>query len=316
MRRLAGLALLLAVAAPAWLLAGAAWNRVGEPRASLVLDSGELAATRGHGAPGGVSLRLRWNGVAEQVLAAERLRLLGFDLSPPAHSRRVRQRRAYALFELDSARWQAQVDQAQAALVAVSGGVQPEPMAAMAGGEQAMIDPEPEAESEPEPDSDAGADALRPPTVRAARWRLQQAQQASRLFLREVAPDADSLHALCADPERCLVLPVGVRLLVQPVSLDSRSSDDRDGEPARTALRGQLTSELLPTIHVSPRWHPLLSSALSAQQAEAARRRRQHDSDAAIAGHDNDAAPATRWQVLVHQGRRLELWLAGVTVGD
>lgn len=329
MRRwLLAAAMILAVAAPAWLLAGAAWNRTGPPLASLTLDQRELTVAGVHDASAGLSLRLRWNDAAAPVLDAPALQALGFDLDAWSRSRRPRSRIAHALFQFDPAQWQADVDHARAGVQAMTAKA-PLPAdahaAAAADGRDDGISAEteiPVEDAEVTAGLDTGvtgavaADVLglespEPRSVDEAKRHLRQARQASRLFLREVAADAGSLHARCPEPGQCLVLPVRVsvpalRSLVQPSASGAVADADRAVAPA-----GRVAGSLAASIHVPARWHASLRSALQAQRADTARSRVRLPAE----GADDATSADGRWQVRVHQGRRLELWLAQVVTG-
>lgn len=329
MRRwLLAAALGLAVVVPAWLLAGAAWNRTGPALASLTLDQRELTVAGAHDASAGLSLRLRWNQAAAPVLDAPTLQALGFDLDARSRSRRPRSRIAHALFQFDPAQWQADVDHARAGVQAATAEA-PLPAApftsAAAGGGDAGIAAEAETPAEGA-DVTTGMDAratgavaadgargFEPPVsrnVEEARRHLRQARQASRLFLREVAADAGSLHARCPEPGQCLVLPVRVsmpafRSPAQPSGSGAAADADRSVAPA-----GRVAGSLAASIHVPARWHASLLSAVQAKRANATRSRVRLPAEGA-----GDATGADGpWQVRLHQGRRLELWLAQVVI--
>lgn len=329
MRRwLLAAALGLAVVVPAWLLAGAAWNRTGPALASLILDQRELTVAGAHDASAGLSLRLRWNQAAAPVLDAPTLQALGFDLDARSRSRRPRSRIAHALFQFDPAQWQADVDRARAGVQAMTAKA-PLPAdahaAAAADGRDDGISAETEIPVE-DAEVTAGLDTgvtgaaaadgaleFEPPEPRSvdeAKRHLRQARQASRLFLREVAADAGSLHARCPEPGQCLVLPVRVsmpafRSPAQPSGSGAVADADRAVAPA-----GRIAGSLAASIHVPARWHASLRSALQAQRADTARSRVRLPAEGA-----GDATGADGpWQVRLHQGRRLELWLAQVVI--
>lgn len=286
MNRLISTALLLALAAPAWLLAGAAWNRSGQPLAVLALDGRELVPLHGGSAADPRALRLRWQDDDNGLLDAGQLQQLGFAAVPPRHAHPVRQRRAYALLELDPERWQQDVDQARARLAEVSGDrARPDTDTSPAGRDASLL---------PGPGLRVRGDGLV-----MARERLRQAQQASRLFLREVAADAASLHARCADVSRCLVLPVRVRVRWLPPAADSSPGRRPQGQ-----LRGVAGSDL----HLPSPWPAQLAEALR-QQRQAQDRQRRHEGQETV-GEADAVAPSGSWQAQLRQGRRHGLWLA------
>lgn len=305
MRRLLAAALLLALAAPAWLLAGAAWNRFGEPLAELALDSRELAPGHGGADTPARVLRLRWQGDADELLDAGRLQSLGFDLTPPRHGRRVQQRSAFALLELDPGRWQSELDQARAGLASTA-----DPPASVSAAAEGKRRQPPVSDADPGATDGSGAD-IDPersvPDARAHR-QVQQARQASRLYMREVAGDAGSLRALCPDPDRCLVIPVQVSLSL------SRSMKSGAPTSGTDPVRGHFIAGSRPSLHVPARWQATLAEALRARSSSGPAGPSPFTDRGSPAGDDGAAAPHGRWQAQVRQGRRLELWLARVTV--
>ncbi|MDY0057033.1 MAG: DUF4824 family protein [Methyloversatilis sp.] len=124
-----GVALIVAV--NAFVLAGVAWNRSGEPGSALTLTQRELSLPYAFGLDGergGIDVALLWRspmrddnadaaydmhyGRGPDWLDADKLRELGFDLKDPRDAYRQK-REVYVVLELAGADWQAAQAQAQ-----------------------------------------------------------------------------------------------------------------------------------------------------------------------------------------------------------
>ncbi|WP_430433089.1 DUF4824 family protein [Methyloversatilis sp.] len=124
-----GVALIVAV--NAFVLAGVAWNRSGEPGSALTLTQRELSLPYAYGLDGergGIDVALLWRapmrddnadaaydmhyGRGPDWLDADKLRELGFDLKEERDAHRQK-REVYVVLELAGADWQAALAQAQ-----------------------------------------------------------------------------------------------------------------------------------------------------------------------------------------------------------
>jgi hypothetical protein len=269
--RLLLLGVLLIVGVNAVVLAGAAWNRSGEPDALLWLSERELAlpwrsADRRDNS--GLALDLRWrvatadsseapthmyHGHAVDWLDADALRALGFDIPQSG-----------VIDEKLRRRWLPRM----AWLVLEIGG---DAHARAVAGAQAQHD-------------EAVARQVALPDDRESRDRLQQAltrlqqerDEHSRLFVIDGGPDPDRLRARYADRDRYLIL----RGRVVPVAVSEAST-------ART-LRGRIEAIDITRVHVPARFHAVFPG--------------HFDSDAA--GH-----AAARHEVALATGKRREPWI-------
>jgi hypothetical protein len=203
MRRplLAAAALVLVV--NAWILAGVALNRAGEPEARLVLRERELVVTGGAAADenSGVGVRLevnRWRPGSGSLeawqnygsLTGARLASLGFDLTPPRDldealrlARRQPARRAFAVLQLGGSAWEAWLG---ALDEAVEAGVK---------------------------ELAAGTIPQRELTRRREHAEAQR-RQGTRLFLVDAGADPEALRAAWPDRTAFLILPAEVSLQV------------------------------------------------------------------------------------------------------
>lgn len=226
--RLSVFAIAVIVIVNAWLLAGVAWNRTGEPERVLSLTERELALPYGHWAQRentGVALSIRTAGRHDAWLGRDKLLQLGFDvagqeLSGAADRRRPLARRVYVVLEFDGPAFEGLLAAQREELEAVRANL----------------------------DSDE-ASRRQVENARAALERLQQG--ASRLVAIDASREADALHERYPDRNRYAVMPARVRM----------HRVRRPGSEQSFELQGRIETLLPQRVHVPHRFHATLLHA-------------------------------------------------------
>jgi hypothetical protein len=204
------------IVANAIALSGAAWNRTGQPRATVVLTERELALASTDPEDSGIALRLDSKlDDAESWLNEEKLEALGFDCSIPTTAETAQQhfarqiaRQAWAVLEYDGPayrKWVARRDQEIEELEAT---------------------------------------APNPEQVEERRRTLEdQKLTSSRLFVVDAGIDPASLRERYPDRRRFIILPAVIDIRFPAIPTDAGN-----GEPVRP--RGNIRV-LTRQIHVS-----------------------------------------------------------------
>lgn len=275
---LAGLAILVLTNAIA--LAGAAYNRRGEPEAVLTLTERELGVPYRSGfarESSGISLRLQWRVVQEEVgrhyfhtgrwnaaewLDRAKLTALGFEVPTDLETAELRRRfgrslprEAFLVLEYDGPAYQTMLDRVRAYRDAER---------ALAG-----------QHSDEEEFKRRAKDAER-------RWRVEQ-QSASRLFVVDAGLSPEGLRKQYPDRRRYLIAAGKVR-----ANIISDGDDD-------WRAQGYIEALAVPRVNVPAGYHKLF--------------------DALPARHDLDDPP--RFRLELAYGRRFEPWIRAVEpMGD
>ena len=283
------LALVLVVVVDAIVLAGVAWNRRGEPEASLVLTERELPIGYIDKEDTGLWLRLdlagssyRWLKDEDEKLpdwsSPERLARLGFDVGVPVADSKAEvfyskalplQRYAVLEFEGDSwRRW-------------------------LARKERAIEDLKRKVERGEE----------RPTEVEDAQDRLEYARmRESRLFIIDVDRDPAELRRRYPDRSRHIVAGAIVGLAFRkPWNPETK----KDGDPF---LEAYVTELLVNELHVPRRLRPHLDAVRRQDQAHQEALRRGDN----VAREAQDSPRGPRYEVTLAYGRRHEPWVTDV----
>lgn len=232
--RLSVFAIALIVIVNAWLLAGVAWNRSGEPERVLSLTERELALPYDHWAQRentGVALSIRTARRDDAWLDRDKLLQLGFDVAGQASSgaadhRRPLARRVYVVLEFDGPAFEDLLAAQREELEAVRANL------------------------------DSGeANRRQVENARAALERLQQG--ASRLVAIDASRDAEALHERYPDPNRYAVMPARVRTY----------RVRRPGSAQSFELQGRIEALLPRRVHVPRRFHATLRHATDKSRA-------------------------------------------------
>ncbi|WP_376689940.1 DUF4824 family protein [Wenzhouxiangella sp. EGI_FJ10409] len=230
--RLSVFAIVLVALVNAWLLAGVAWNRSGEPEAVLALTERELALPSGRWARrenSGVALSIRRVGRDADWLDRDKLAALGFDVdgreARAADRRRPLARRAFVALEFDGPAFDALVAAQQDELETLRVGL----------------------------DSDE-ANRRQVERARASLERLERVE--SRLVAIDAARDAEALRERYPDRDRYAVMPARLRMYTV-----SRPG----GEQAE--VRGRIESLLPRRVHVPRRFQAPLQQATQEHRA-------------------------------------------------
>ena len=278
-RPLLAAAAALLVLVNAYVLAGVARNRIGEPDAALSLTERELpvAWSSPWGENSGVSLRVEtshwrpgippsWRPTSEGWLTGKKLEALGFDVALPRDlddarhfARRQLSRRGYAVLQFGGSAWELWQRTVADDLARVERGV--------AAGEH-------------------------PAASLAAERRLADGKlrTESRLFVVDAGPDAAALRAVHPDRAGFLVVPAQISVFVE---LDEKTFAC---VPERCRLAGSV-SLLIDEIAVPRRFHSALPAA-----SLPGNRGRSVDAP--------DGKP--RYEVLLRSGARHEPWIEAV----
>ncbi len=254
-------------------LAGVAWNRAGEPEATLVLTERELPMAWGvfgsHENTGiALSLNQAWAAPSDWFDEVK-LRELGFeperyvapDKAGADWHKQPLPRRAYVVMEFDGPAWAALLQKK----------------------EQEVRDMPAQIE--------AGKRTQQ--QLEYEQHELERMRNASsRLVAVDVGNDPEALRARYADTHRYLITAAEVRMGYSY----SRGSDGRAEKPM---MQGYIGEILTGTIHVPARFHAVLNEAIGRVRANASTAYRPD-------------APTPRYQVTLHYGKRYEPWVVSI----
>jgi len=232
--RLSTFAIALVLAANAVVLAGVAWNRMGEPSAVLELTEREVAVPyRRWGAREsmGVALAIQRTPRSDDWLDRDKLAELGFDVDDG----RIRQsrgwrdfeRRAYVALEYDGPAFEALLAEENARIETMRADV-------------------------------ASGEATRQQLERAQAALRHIANAESRLVAVDASRSAEVLRARYPEPRRYAVMRAIVRMQV---------FGGRSGEPEQV-LRGRVGRLMPARIHVPRRFHDALEQATGERQRD------------------------------------------------
>jgi hypothetical protein len=261
-------------------LGGAAYNRSGEPDATVTLTEREMPLVSGYGRSenSGVSFRIRtdhygyWRrhqaaDIAFAWLDRAKLESLGFDVKTPItgaeaydHYSRMLPRRIFSVLEYEGTVW----EQWRARV------------------EQELIDLKRTA-----PGPLLSAQEL----VSARKDHERELRNGSRLFIIDAGNDAGELRRLYPDRGRFLILPAKVHIFA------SGGHAGPDGKIVEAGLRGSI--ELLITEVVVPRG---LQVNLDARRATGPL--------VSVDPYPGDHEP--RYEVVLRSGKRYEPWIADI----
>jgi hypothetical protein len=230
--RLSSFAIALVIVANAVVLAGVAWNRLGEPAAVIELTERELAVPYGRWGNRentGVSLSIRRTGRAPDWLDRDKLAELGFDVDRyvggDRHRRRSIERRAHVALAYDGPAFQALLAEHERKL------------------ERAREDFE-----------SGQVDRRR---VEALEAELQRDTTArSRLVAVDAAVDAETLRKRYGDSEHHVVMRALLRM--RAVTTPERSG--------ASEVQGSISRLLPGRVHVPLRFHDALDRATSGRR--------------------------------------------------
>jgi hypothetical protein len=279
------LAVAIVVLADAFVLAGAGWNRHGEPEASLVLTERELPLAYTWKENSGIWLQLAWSGGGSRWYGGysdpderswdteAKIRELGFDSHVPANDpsaevfyEKTRSLERYAVLEYEGDSWRRW----------------------LAGEERRIEDLARE----------DGHDADRNRKLEEMKASLTNAIVArSRLTLVDVGRDAAELRQNYPERSRYLIAQAVVTLRLQ------RNWNAALARPGEASLRLVVEKVLSDEIQVPLAERPILDTI-----------RRENLTKTASTGgwgtRRTDAPP--RYEVRLVYGRRLEPWIAGI----
>lgn len=255
-------------------LAGVAWNRAGEPEATLVLTERELSMAwgpfRSHENTGvALSLNQAWAASSDWFDEAK-LRELGFEperyLAPDKTAVDWRKqplpRRAYVVMEFDGPAWAALLQKK----------------------EQEIRDMPAQIE--------AGKQTRQ--QLEYEQGELERMRNASsRLVAVDVGNDPEALRARYADTRRYLITAAEVHM-----SYIYQSESGGNGE--KPVMRGHIGEILTGTIHVPARFHATLDEAIRKGSAMTSHR----------PGYPAEERP--HYQVTLYYGRRYEPWVVSI----
>lgn len=268
-------ALVIVVLTNAVVLAGVAWNRNGEPSATLQITQRELLLHPGayydqENTGVAFSLSLAPGSRTPDWLDAAKLQSLGFDPAdytddpdrPYYEQRKPLPRKAFVVLEYEGPAWQA--------------------ILKTAGEELEKARTEVESGSAPEP------------KLAAAEGQYQRMQQSeSRLVAVDAGTDAEALRARYPDETRYAIVGANVRMYYHP-------GREKLGE---SNLYGTIWP-LVDTIHVPSRFHEVLKAAMGRDTVTPAQPYPWAGAQALT------GKPA--YGVTLHYGRRLEPWIEGI----
>lgn len=219
--RLSIFAIVLVVAVNAFVLAGVAWNRSGEPAAILELTERELAMpySRWSGREStGVSLSIRRADQDHEWLGRDKLAELGFDVDRyegrPRHDWRALERRVFVVLEFDGPAFRALRAEREARLAKAREGLE--------SGETNRKQVE---------------------AAEAALERFETAE--SRLVVIDAGEEASSLRQRYPDRERYAVMRALVHM----------HATSRPGQESEPVVRGRVGRLLPGRVHVPRRFH-------------------------------------------------------------
>lgn len=267
-------ALALLVVVNAMVLAGVAWNRTGEPQATLRLTERELPvhfSFYGLREDSGRALQLGLfeDDASPGWLDADKLRTLGFrperylaaDDTAGVFYKRPPPRRAWVVLEFEGPAWEAAIAARERELLELANKI----------GE-----------------GEATNSQLERRHQSLERLRVS----ASRLVAIDAGLDPVALRERYADSSRYLIVSAELRMRIM------RSSDPHIDE-GDERVRGLIGEILTSRIHVPPQHRTALDAALGATGAVEPRRR--------------EAGPP-RYEVLVNWGARYEPWIAEINL--
>ncbi|MGB5306664.1 MAG: DUF4824 family protein [Gammaproteobacteria bacterium] len=266
-------ALLLLVAVNVAVLGGVAWNRAGQPEASLLLTERELPLSYSlfsveENSGLALQLTLYQDGSSPDWLDEQKLRTLGFhpqrhdtsDAAAGARDKQALPRRAWVVLEFDGPAWQAVLAESERQLAGLG--------AKIASGES---------------------------TVQQQEYRQQSLEQlrqgASRLIAVDAGTDAVALRDRYSNTTRYLITGAEIHMWIERVQAPQENSDHQRVTGSLRLLAEQ--------IHVSLHQRAALQSALGGDvQARGPR------------AADNSRLP--RYAVVLNVGARFEPWIAAI----
>ncbi len=273
-------------------LTGIAYNRSGEPVATITLTERELRLSSYSGYADsentGLSVRLNWSAgesYRNMLFSYDRrenertawfnkakLEAIGFDCKLPLddpraelHYQKLLPRKTYAALEYEGAAWESWLADSQAYLA------------------------KQEKQIQAEPDPEEHLKKMREDFDREVRTH-------TRLFVIDVGNDPETLRLKYGNQIRCLILPAVAKLEHYP----SFMGDNKKKEPPRIA--GEVTDILTDTIYVPKEHRATIEKVLQERL-----RRQKMSGD--YSGY-SERVPS--YEVTFHVGKRAEPWIAAV----